>query len=110
MELMRSTIGIYFYYYIGNRQTEYHIQNGTLLNGNDAFKIGLVDELAKNKEENFEKCVTKMKELLKIHQTSRIEAKKIIREKFSKKFEKLKKKDLEDRINLVFKNPSNIYN
>lgn len=48
MATMRNTIS--------NRQAEMALTLGTLFTTEEALKIGLVDEIAKNKEEAIEKC------------------------------------------------------
>lgn len=80
---------------IGHRQTEKHLQLGTLLRAEDALSLGLVDSVADTQEQLFEQVDQIVHEWVKVPAQARAQTKLALRQDLVQKLQKEAEQDWE---------------
>lgn len=81
---------------LSSRQSELAILSGTLFSTEEALKVGLIDEIAKDKSEAIMKCEEYLNRFKKIPPLARGNTKQLMRQKNIQEIMKNKEKDIKD--------------
>lgn len=90
-----------FVHTIGSRSAEIALSLGTMFNPEEAFKEGVVDELATSPEETVEKAKERLRQLIAIPEHARQATKRATRKEIIQKFLEYRDQDVENYINFI---------